>query len=811
MIDLNVAWDALSKAKETSRRSGWRSADERRSQGSPDIDQIPLGQEFDETRTKSSDPPSLSARLREALLNIEERPRRGYEWQSHRVLVEFVSSIAASLEPTPKSILDPVCGYGMLLAASAQAAQAETVHGVELKADPLKFAAEVLDDSARLVHSDFLRADDHLLDKYDLIVAEPPYGARLSEDQVAAIGTNAPRLSLDNGLVLWAASRLTDNGSALLTVSPSFFFTTQSKQVREQLFKTGCQIAGAIHIPREITRPGTGGLGGYLLLVQKGEQKELFVGQLSEDPEKRQQLRSNLLRRMPKGPPALGRLCSISEFIGFEALAARENLKRLAQTMSWAGHPATSVFASAERLGTDDDGPADVDAAGLYLDLRTGKAFRWRDEAIDSSAGRSPQDARLSNILHLKVDPELASADFMVHWFNDTRIGSLSVASVSARKTRLQPRELLASTSTIYLPPISDQALFAEGATYLWKLRAEIAELESQLWDGPEPVAEKVERIRSHNQEDRYEDWFETLPFPLARVLWTHHASNGSHRERFNTLLHYFEAAAAFLATVHLSAFMADDELWNEVGPELNQTLQQQNLSLNRASFGSWKLIFEFLSKRCEELMKEETADGEQPHAQQLFRVSDVRSLRVLTDPRLRSILQQANKIRNDWHGHGGAMSETAAKDVHDILQSLVQQTREVFGRKWQAFELIQPGASIYSQDLFAVNSRRLMGVRCNPFERRTYESEDPLETGALYLFDSVSRRGLKLLPFVTVMPSPEQSADACYVLSRAGDGVNPRWVSYHFEAESQISIHVDGVSEALQRLTHFTDDPFLT
>ena len=249
---------------------------------------------------------------------------------------------------------------------------------------------------------------------------------------------------------------------------------------------------------------------------------------------------------------------------------------------------------------------------------------------------------------------------------------------------------------------------------------------------------------------------------------------------------------------------MVDDELWDKVGPELNQT-SSNRIFFEPASFGSWKLIFEFLSKRCEELMRKPPMANSHTHNSSAIRCSPLR----WTDPRLRSILQQANKIRNDWHGHGGAMSETAAKDVHDILQS--RSLAEVFGRKWQAFELIQPGASIYSQDLFAVNSRRLMGVRCNPFERRTYESEDPLETGALYLFDSVSRRGLKLLPFVTVMPSPEQSADACYVLSRAGDGVNPRWVSYHFEAESQISIHVDGVSEALQRLTHFTDDPFLT
>ena len=346
---------------------------------------------------------------------------------------------------------------------------------------------------------------------------------------------------------------------------------------------------------------------------------------------------------------------------------------------------------------------------------------------------------------------------------------------------------------------------------YLGQLRAEVAELESQLWDGPEPVADPVERIRSHNREDRYEDWFETLPFPLARVLWKHHASSGSHQERYKTLLHFFEATAAFLATVQLSAFMADDELWMEVGPELNKKLSQQNLSLDQASFGSWRVVFEFLSKRCEYLIKESAADGEQPRAQQMFRVVDTRSLGVLTDSRLRNILQQANKIRNDWDGHGGAMSEASAKDVHDRLYALVQQTREVFGRKWQAFELIQPGTFVYRNELFSVTSNRLMGTRCYPFEERVYESEDPLETGGLYLFDSVSRRGLKLLPFVTVMPSPEQSADACYVLSRAGNDGNSRWVSYHFEQESQINLEVKGVSEALERFTQFTGEAFLT
>ena len=33
------------------------------------------------------------------------------------------------------------------------------------------------------------------------------------------------------------------------------------------------------------------------------------------------------------------------------------------------------------------------------------------------------------------------------------------------------------------------------------------------------------------------------------------------------------------------------------------------------------------------------------------------------------------------------------------------------------------------------------------------------------------------------------------------------RWVSYHFEQESQINLEVEGVSEALERFTQFTGE----
>ena len=95
------------------------------------------------------------------------------------------------------------------------------------------------------------------------------------------------------------------------------------------------------------------------------------------------------------------------------------------------------------------------------------------------------------------------------------------------------------------------------------------------------------------------------------------------------------------------------------------------------------------------------------------------------------------------------------------------------------------------------------MGTRSAPFEEVEYESAMPLETDALYLFDSVSRTGLKLQPFVEVIPSPERQAVACFIFNLV-DKDSARWVSYHFDQEAEISHPSNGVLNALSRLHQF-------
>ena len=264
------------------------------------------------------------------------------------------------------------------------------------------------------------------------------------------------------------------------------------------------------------------------------------------------------------------------------------------------------------------------------------------------------------------------------------------------------------------------------------------------------------------------------------------------------------EATAAFLATVHLSAFMASDDLWAEHGARLNRKLTDQHLSLDRATFRSWKLVVEYLSSACAKMMD----DASKVEVwSRIYGTPSETVMAMLCEPEVRSVLQRANRIRNDWSGHPGAIGEEKAQQIHDELMGLVYVLRGVFGRSWLGYELIQPEDGRYNSGVYNYKAKRLMGSRSTPFAETQVESIQPLESGALYLFDDVSQTGLKLSPFVLVMPSPEKRANACFIFNRREAG-GFRFVSYHFEDESEVEDAFPDVAEALGRMHFFDAEP---
>jgi len=707
-------------------------------------------------------------------------------------LAEFFARLAGIY--SPRSVLDPVCGCGVLLHAVATSVRAETVHGIEINARGARIARALLGENAQIVKGDALSPQPGILDRYDLIVADPPLGMRLTKEQkVGALG-EAFRGEFGHALTVWACEHLHDGGAALVIVTPSFLHGPWAKEIRQALNKVSGCIRALIHL-RGGTLQSTG-TDSYLVLIERGEQQEVFVGQFLDDKQHQEALIKNIKRRKAGAQPALGRLCHLSSFKGFDAFLAQDRLKRLVRKYGWKGICASDLITAHCTLTPKNPGRLEHGPDSCYLRI-VGRPIA----ALDLDDLRDPKQHRISRVLHMHINSKYADPRFLVHWFNTSQIGQATLASltVGSNGTRIDVKCLL--EATFHLPPKDEQLRAIEGEAWLAKIRATADELESRLWSGAYDIIAVVESIKSISLEERLEDWIETLPFPLASILWRYRAECKSPRDRYEALLHFFEATAAYLATVHISAFIHSKGLWKKHGKELNRKLIGQQFTLDRATFGLWKLITEYLSSQCSDLLEQ----NEMSQLSRMYGTHNRQVLSMISNPELRSVLQKANSIRNSWMGHAGAISAQKAQQIHDELKELLDKLHGIFGRKWLNYELIRPGVNRYEGGIYDYEAKRLMGAR-TPFETVQRQSIRALESDALYLFDEMSREGMRLVPFVRVMPSPHKGVNACFIFNRR-DSSEFRFVSYHFEQESEVKESSQELQEVLSQFHIFDED----
>ncbi len=111
--------------------------------------------------------------------------------------------------------------------------------------------------------------------------------------------------------------------------------------------------------------------------------------------------------------------------------------------------------------------------------------------------------------------------------------------------------------------------------------------------------------------------WAETLPFPLASILWHYHGEPDP-SAKVHHLLTFFEALAQFTATVQLSAFMSDRAFLDaNRSTWFGQKNERGDLSLQEASFGAWVELSERLAETARSLL--EDPDGGPGRCYELF------------------------------------------------------------------------------------------------------------------------------------------------------------------------------------------------
>lgn len=725
-------------------------------------------------------------------------------------LVGVFSTLAK--DASPKSICDPWAGTGFLVEVLREACQPqEALAFTQIQAEHELGRILVPEVSWQL--GEPMRLLDAVTQDFDVVASILPMGARTGNPlKVAtASGENVElRGDLGNLVMVAASLHLSSSGVGLFVVTPSFFFSQRS--VLRQFGVLGLGVEAALALPSGTFAPYTN-ISAYLVIVRRKPAERMFVAQLSGDEKTNLQILDNLRQGREGGTLELGRFVDPLSFTGLETIRTTE---RFGEAERHFAAPAVRLveLATAINLGRfGDDFAFQPQDNALFIPLIGNNAV------VDSLDDLT---LKKQNYAQVVIDPAYSNARFVARFLNSDfgkELREQSKAGAVIPKLNKQTLKDL----RVFVPDLQTQRrmleiearMTAEQNTILG-LQNELGEFRRELWTNPR-TATSVEHklsglskrlgggLKEHTAE-RLDQWIETLPFPLASILRAWQATpSQDFKTKHEHLLKLFEATAEFVSVILLSAFSSNEALFGPHKQKLSEVMLKQNLSFQRATFGTWKLVVEYLGKQTRELLlangkKPEDAQNDRALCADIFADPSLSLPEALSRKELAAILSTTNKMRNDWSGHGGVVGQEEAQLRNEQLLAEVQKLREAIADTWTEAQLIHALHCRPRRGVFENEVAVLMGSN-NEFLKETRSMATWLDVERLYLSNKVSGRALKLLPLVQVGPSPQSAKNACYFFSRL-EREGARFVSYHFIDQPERKEQFNEATDTIKFLT---------
>ena len=735
-------------------------------------------------------------------------------WDIH--IPEWLVGLFCALakEVSPKKICDPWAGIGFLAEALREVCHPAQAWAFTKNQAEFEIGKVLVPEVSWQEGEPLLLLDSSPQD-FDVVASKIPFWLKShSSLKVKLPSGDAVELLDDLGnLILVAASmRLSSSGIGLFVVTPSFFF--KKKSIFHRFGELGLGMYAALALQPGVFAPYTN-IPTYLVVVRRRPVTQMFVAQLSADTNTNLQIIANFQQGIEGGALELGHFVDADTFRGIEHLRASEKMK-----------------IAEKRFGGQASSLAEL--GDVKSEIKMGRpsdefAFQALDNAIyipligNSDVMESPDEFKLKaqNYAQVVIDSSRSNARFVARFLNS----EFGKEIREQTKTGLIPKfnKQTLKELRVFVPDLQTQRRMLELETCItteqntvMALQNEITELRRELWTNPNSVPQVQERIDSlakrlaggikQHVSESLDQWFETLPFPQASILRAWQATpSQDFKTKYEHLLHFFEGTAEFVGIILLSAFNSNEAIFAPHRKKLKETMEKQNLSFNRATFGTWKLVVEYLSKQTRDLLNEngkksEDAKNDRALCADMFADPSLSLPNALSRKELSAILSATNKMRNDWGGHGGVVGQDDAEFRNQQLLAEVQKLREVIADTWAETQMIHALHCRPRRGVFENEVSVLMGSN-SEFLKETREMATWLDVERLYLSKKDSGKALKLLPLIQVGPSPQSAKNACYFFSRLErDGA--RFVSYHFTDKPELTGQFADASEAINLLT---------
>lgn len=686
------------------------------------------------------------------------------------IVADFL--IAFTSQEGPRRTLDPWAGLGITLAALAE--HGRITHGlaIEINASLSNLASRLWPDAqVRWETADAAVGLAGDIGEFDLIVGSPPIGLARHELHSTAPPVDL-RASKTYTMVVQAGMTLATSGTMAIVLPESFWL--REGRVRAALAAISVYPCATLALPRRSF--GTS-IPMCLAIFTHDRHDLLFAGELDPTTDTAAVV-ANLRARRPGRLPQLGVLVPAEEYSSWARLLRGKEIEAIA---SAAGLRAMAVKDLADEVRIVSAGREfDPDPTAVYVPKSTSRTAVTSLEALGSEH---------SQYLQVLVRPDVLDPGYAAGFLNSP-LGQKVREQLATGSTLPTISTHSLRAGSLYLPPrLSQQQAAARAGREMADLQRDIRLLYRDLWEHP-LAAERVQgKVRRLIEGDGVDQWMDSLPFPLASILWRYVAEQSA-KQRCEYLIHFFEATAIFLVNLHLSAYGDDRRLIDGVPRRADR-----DTTYRYGSIGIWSDLFSRLAGHTRKLLADDAG-----YALEAFRTEDRRRLDRISSKDLSAALKdEASAYRRNWIGHPAPVGRSEWESRLGIAEATLGRIRETIADAFVGWHLIRPGAGVRRGGVVATDVEYLAGSR-SLFRGGSVALRDLPEEGALYMLEDGASLLLPLRHLFQVRRSPESAVDACYFYDRLeDDGI--RWVSYHYEAKAEVVDSDDDTQALIEEL----------
>lgn len=653
-----------------------------------------------------------------------------------------------------------------------------------------KYAAAILGDYKRVTHEGIriIQGDSATIlsrckRTFDLILLFPPSMPPRESRRKAAEERDTQQVS-ESGtyhLLILSALHLSENG-ALISIIPRDLF---KKAIKEGFFlESGLSCEAALTMPRDLTSYGTEE-EQLFIIIKKGRAGLMMVGELLNDTSRHAILLQNLKQQKNGKKAELGVFIRSSEFRTLDEIHLEERVRQLAEEH---GAPRIPFSGITRSIITGACGTLHDAGRRIYL------PFSPDAPPVISSEDLSDLSTDAACIL---LRPGTVEPEYLIG-FLQTELGRAIRELVGKRSGTIDHFSDTLARTEIYLPAPQIQAEVIAINTLIESEQGRLKLLQKELWMHPLSSRSTWSQIETLREGERIEEWIETLPYPLASILWAYLAERSPAR-KVSHLFHFFEAAAEFIAGILLSAL--EPAIMREGIDLLDEDPEFRDIYKN-ATFRSWIIICRRAGRH---IRKRFSSGSRHDEMKRQFGYPGREFIDNITSKRLFALFDEIADLRNDWKGHGGIAGEREREEQLVVLERLLTRFRERIRDTFNDVMVIQPSAAEYHDGIFFSQVKSITGTRPR-FLGLTINSLIPLDTGSLYLYSRDSPEPLKLLPLFLLVFHQATGEPAWYFYNRI-DGKKVRWVSYHYEAESGFEDENEDVYKMMNNLGLITGE----